>query len=52
MECIKILKRLNEAKLKGYKYLIVKELRESEIQEIIDCGYFIKHTKEGYRISE
>lgn len=52
MECIKILKKLNEQKLKGYKYLKIKELTEKEKIEILECGYFIKKTEDGYRISE
>ena len=52
MECIKILKRLNENKLRGYKYLIIKDLKEQEIQEIIECGYLVKKTNNGYRISD
>lgn len=52
MNCIKILKKMNENKLNGYKYLIVKELTELEKQEILDCGYFLKKIKDGYQISE
>ena len=52
MECIKILKRLNENKLRGYKYLKVKSLTEKEIQEIIECGYYIKKINNEYRISD
>lgn len=52
MECIKILKQLNSRKLKGYKYLIIKELTAQEIEEITECGYFIKKTDNGYKIFE
>lgn len=52
MECIKILKQLNERKIRGYKYLIVKKLSEGEIQEIIDCGYFVKKINNGYKITD
>lgn len=41
-----------ENKSKGYNYLVVSQLTEDEIQEIQDCGYFIKKIENGYRISE
>ncbi len=52
MDCIKILKKLNAQKLKGYKYLIVNSLTSKEILEIKDCGYFIKKVENGYKIHE
>lgn len=52
MECIKILKQLNENRLKGHNWLKIKDLTEREIQEIIECGYFIKKIKNGYKISD
>lgn len=52
MECIKILKKLNERKLKGYKYLTIKVLTEKDIEHILECGYFIKKTDDGYRITD
>lgn len=52
MECIKILKKLNERKVKGYKYLTVKVLTEKDIQNILECGYFVKKIQNEYRISD
>lgn len=52
MDCVRVLKKLNRAKIKGYKYLIVKNLNERERQEIIECGFFIKKLENGYKISE
>lgn len=52
MYCLNVLKKLNEARIKGSLSITVESLSASEQEEIIECGYKIKKRGKKYVIYE